>query len=133
MVAIVAGLSMGAYQPPPTDPAFSWPLLAWPVGAALVIGGVDSAAALRQALSGRIFLWLGRHSFGLYLLHFLVASSVASWALLGSRSLPVTLLAYAGGTVLLAMAFTRFVDQPSQRLLARFGSAPIPRALARGQ
>jgi peptidoglycan/LPS O-acetylase OafA/YrhL len=131
VLCLAAGLALGAYRPPAIALGVSWPLVVWPVAAALIIGGVDASRALREALSSRAFLWMGRHSFGLYLVHFVVASSLASWAFLWSRSLALTLAAYAVGTIAAAMAFTRFVDRPSQRLLARFRSPPLPHATDR--
>ncbi|WP_250513764.1 acyltransferase [Caballeronia sp. INDeC2] len=104
-----------------------WPLFFVGCGAVLIVASVLASPALQRALSTSPIAWLGRVSFGMYLVHTFVLASVgaavfrilephlpywASAALSSGLALAVALLT--------AEIFTRFVDLPATRLANSF-------------
>jgi peptidoglycan/LPS O-acetylase OafA/YrhL len=98
-------------------------LVSWAVGAAvLVVAAAAFAPTLRQGLAGRGLSFLGRISFGLYLLHTPILCSLGTgaylWAVRTANwgHTPAGLLAAAvttGATLGAAALFARFVDEPA--------------------
>lgn len=131
VLAFVAGAALGAPGPgaharlglPEAPVALTlgnpdgfWPVLA----AALILFAALTFRSLARALALRIPRWLGRVSFGLYLLHVpplytIVAAAHLSGALPG----PVLAAAYFGAVLLAAHLFTLAVDEPCLRGLTR--------------
>ena len=126
LAMIAAGLWGGAL-----GKNFEAPLhLLWPAAAALLVAGIDSAAACRTSLDRPWLRQVGSLSFGMYLMHFITANSAAAIALAKTGSILATLAAYAVTTIVAAIAFRDLLDRPSQALLARIFSrnsaAPPP-------
>ncbi len=89
------------------------------VGAAAVVLAVLGSPLLRRGLETRPLRWLGRTSFGLYLVHMVVIGTVASWLLVElaprvgyALATVVAALATIGASLALAELFTRWVDAP---------------------
>jgi peptidoglycan/LPS O-acetylase OafA/YrhL len=103
------------------------------IGATLVIAGLVAIEALQRPFTTRPFLFLGRISFALYILHFLVLNSVGAVIVsalydVGSFA-AVRLLASATVIVIsiaAAWAFTRLVDEPTLRFLSRATKRFLP-------
>lgn len=112
-----------------------WPLFYVGLGAVLIVWSVLASRVIDRLLSSRIPVWLGRVSFGMYLLHSLVLGSVGAavfrtlhpaytkhyWmaaVLSAGVSLAVSLVC--------AETFTRIVDGPATRFANYLGRiAPI--------
>lgn len=88
------------------------------------LGLVLLAALWRPAirlLSTRVFRWLGRVSFSLYLVHVPVIIAIDS---LFGRDLPVARIAISlVVSIVFAELFSRFVEQPAHALSRRIGAA----------
>jgi peptidoglycan/LPS O-acetylase OafA/YrhL len=119
------GLSLGAIA----GPAAAFPRIAWPAGAVLLLIAIDSGPAVRKAMSARWLAWLGSLSFGIYVMHFLTVNSVAARVYLWTNSVGAAFAAYLPATLLAAVAFRELLDEPSQKMLARF--MPLQSALRR--
>ena len=86
------------------------------------------APAVRTALAFRPLVWLGEHTFALYLLHFPILCSLgcASYVFV-ARNLgdQAGFVAGVGATIVCslgtAIPFTRWVDKPAQALACRLG------------
>jgi peptidoglycan/LPS O-acetylase OafA/YrhL len=111
-VLLLAAFELGALVAPHR--------MAWPLGAALLVFTLDASPAIRDSLSRRWLAKLGSLSFGLYLMHFIMLSSIAAFVFIATRSLWLTLLAYAAATAATAFAFRDLLDAPTQRLLQRW-------------
>lgn len=109
----------------------------WGLAAAGAVGLVLTVAASPRAgalLSRRLPAWLGRVSFGLYLVHVPVLATLAyTW---GEGAWPLVLAVGIPASLVVAALFTRLVERPSHRLagavrrhIARAG-APRPAAPA---
>jgi len=75
-------------------------ILAYTVGAVLLLVAVEQNAWLRRLLSGRVARFLGRMSFPVYLLHVPVLCSAGCMAFLAAGGGRAGLLAAAGATLL---------------------------------
>ncbi len=95
------------------------------LGASLLVTGLFLSSGLQRLLSRRLFQWLGKISFSLYLVHVPVLLSVGtgcavllsdwgirSYALMSTVSAAVTLAA----VLLISALFRRFVEQPCATL-----------------
>lgn len=130
------GLYFGAYQSDAIGYSFLPNLAADPktfynaIGAFLLVASVANGFGSRVLLS-RACQFLGRNSYGLYILHFPVLASVTSFLIVklgnGPAVLAVLLPIYVGICFALAEVFTRLVDEPSIRL-----SHSISRNILRG-
>lgn len=89
----------------------------YPIASMAVIFAVEKSAAMRSWLSTKWLMWLGRISFGVYLVHFIVLSSGASAVWLASSSVTLTFAAYAIMTMLGAILFFAAIDRPWLALL----------------
>src|SRR5690606_11983462 len=78
--------------------------------AALIVALSQPATLPARALSGRVLRWLGTRSYAVYLWHWPLL--LMSWP---AQPEPLTLLAQAGGTLVLAEASYRFVESPARR------------------
>jgi peptidoglycan/LPS O-acetylase OafA/YrhL len=89
------------------------------VGAVLVFVGVTLCAPIAKWISGRIFLWVGRLSFSIYLLHFPVMQTIGCLLFTSAVSigyLRAFALALTGGllcTLALAACFEKYIDRKS--------------------
>nr|WP_111300727.1 acyltransferase [Paracoccus saliphilus] len=88
------------------------------VAAALLTFGVLALPAFTRALSRPLPVFLGRISFGLYLVHVPPLYSIVAWSYL--QDVPEYVLApvYGIGMLILAWIFTLLVDEPSLRWLS---------------
>ncbi|HEY3736784.1 MAG TPA: acyltransferase [Jatrophihabitans sp.] len=107
------------------------------VGAALVVAALMALPTAQRALSSRPCRFLGRVSFSLYLLHFLVLGSVGSAVfLLLHGHTPYAFAATVATAVIVAVSlaasylFTVLIDEPGVRQLARLNRV-ITRSLSR--
>jgi peptidoglycan/LPS O-acetylase OafA/YrhL len=95
------------------------------LAATLLIYAVLSLPALARAFARPVPMFLGRISFGLYLVHVPPLYTIVAWSYL--QGVPEIVLgpAYAVGVLVLAWGFTLLVDEPSLRrisaLRARIG------------
>ena len=101
------------------------------VAAALLLYATLTLRPVGLALSTTVPLWLGRVSFGLYLVHVPPLYTIVAWASV-NEALPPALLAaaYFIGMLLLAWVFTITVDEPVIRRLAKL-RAELRRRIAR--
>jgi peptidoglycan/LPS O-acetylase OafA/YrhL len=88
-------------------------LVFWPFAAAGILYSSEMWPPLTRLLSTKPLQWLGRMSFGIYIVHFVVASSIAAWAFVATQSLAVTFAIYACSTGALAYLFYNLADAPS--------------------
>jgi len=130
------GLSVYDPAASPPDPARQAILGTSQIRAGLVVAGVMLAPVLQQFLSNMVSGFLGRVSFGLYLLHAPLIWSFGGLAYLPLQPLlgPVTAATTASvivATLAIAMAwlFHHAVEQPSMKLSARIAALfSAPRA-----
>lgn len=103
--------------------------LVYPLAGVMLVGLIETSATLRRWLAAAWLTALGRISFGVYLVHFVVLSSAASAAWLASGSVPATFVVYAVLTLVSAYAFFALVDRPWLRLIDRWFDRPrVPQA-----
>lgn len=119
LAAIVFGLQFGSFHSAIAFPMWFTVTWEWAVGASLLIAAVEHSKLLRRLLSKRLPVFLGRISFGVYLIHFLMVNSVASTAYLSSGSALLSFVAYSVSVVLLAWLFEILVDTPYLRTINR--------------
>ncbi len=104
-------------------------ILAHTIGAALLIIAALSLASLKRLLEIRPVQFLGRLSFSLYLIHFIVIGSYASY-LFGhlilshsyNQSFILTLIPSLLLTFIAAWLFAKLIDEPSIRLAKIIGT-----------
>lgn len=84
----------------------------YPLAAVVLIATIETCPPLRSLLSHQVFAFLGRISFGVYLIHMLTLCSVASSVFLLTGSLWVTFIAYVATTIPLSVLFWRALDRP---------------------
>jgi peptidoglycan/LPS O-acetylase OafA/YrhL len=147
VAVLAAALLIGSY--PITElhgtvwanvPGF-WPVQAHTLAAIGIVVAILSARGLQRALSSRTGRFLGRISFPLYLLHFLVLGSYTSYLfvhLSHQMSLKAAMLVAVLPTLAIcvsaAYVYAKFVDEPAIRfsgwMFSRFfgGKAPEKRA-----
>jgi peptidoglycan/LPS O-acetylase OafA/YrhL len=75
---------------------FTYPQI---VGAAILIGVIETFPPIRELFSGRFSRFVGSLSFPIYLLHALVICSVGSWVYLRSGAVPAIVTAFAVSVV----------------------------------
>lgn len=106
---------------------FHWPIFFPCAGACLLVYLVTQNKTLDQLLNLKIFQWLGKISYALYLIHPLVLSSVGLstylWLIKTNSYLFATMV--SGITIIIiscsiAELFYRYVDKPATRWSARF-------------
>lgn len=116
-LALIAISSFGArllQSPLPYIPTIH---LAYPLASVALIVAIDTCRPLRSLLSQKVFAFMGRISFGVYLIHMLMLCSVASSVYLRTESLWVTFIAYFATTIPLSILFWRALDQPWMEFL----------------
>lgn len=95
-------------------------------GAALVTAAVVSGGMGRTLLEHRIVQFLGRISFSIYLLHFIVLCSLASYLYVVMPRTPTNLAlilsVYVTTCIVLSAAFERVIDRPAIAVARRFAS-----------
>ncbi|MBW8761705.1 MAG: acyltransferase [Microbacterium sp.] len=97
------------------------------VGAALLVLGLTRPSGATTLLSSRLFRFLGRISFSLYLVHVpLLIGAIHVAPFVPHRALLVVLPIVA----IVAVLFTRWVEEPSARLARRAGRAASTRVRA---
>jgi peptidoglycan/LPS O-acetylase OafA/YrhL len=128
---LAASLLLGSF--PTTGPGGTmferWPFVpvqAHTAAAFGIIVAIMSSGLLKRLLEWRPVLFLGRISFPLYLLHFLVLGSYTSYlfvTLSGHMSLKAAMLVTLGPTFAVmgsaAYLYAKFVDEPAIRLSGR--------------
>ncbi len=112
-------------------PFFTTPevqVLAHTIGAIIMVLAVLRISVLANLLSTRPLQYLGRISFSLYLTHFVVMSSLASYLFMRIEpaygykvAILVVPLLGIGISLALAGAYTKWVDEPSIMLSRRIG------------
>lgn len=96
----------------PGNPASLWPVFA----ATMILFAVLTLRPAVRLLETRLPQWLGRISFGLYLVHVPpLYTAVATAHLTGALPGPLLALVYGMGVLLLAHLFTLTVDEPTLR------------------
>lgn len=104
--------------------------LSVPGSAALVLGLAGGQSALARALCRAPWVWLGRVSYGLYLVHTLILLRIAASLREAGQSGPITAIAGSvlalGVSLMLAALLHRAVEVPGRRLGAQL-AARIPR------
>lgn len=156
LLVFMVGIYIGTGHPPVAGTAatvVSWrwePIpvqqtLAYGVGAVLVMMSVLYARPLSLLLASKVSAFVGRISYAIYLVHFVVLGTVSSWVFLYAHGRLGQHWAFllAGATtlvvsILAAWVFTILVDQPAIRLSAYFGKIalnprPTIEALARSR
>ncbi|MGP3698093.1 acyltransferase family protein [Rhodobacter sp. NSM] len=96
------------------EPRGLMPVLA----ATLLLYAVLTLPMLARLFETRVPLFLGRISFGLYLVHVPPLYTVVAWTYLSGAPEAVIAPAYAVLVLALALIFTRFVDEPVLALIA---------------
>jgi peptidoglycan/LPS O-acetylase OafA/YrhL len=84
----------------------------YPIAGAVLIAVVETCPSLRRWFSTTWLRWLGRISFGLYLVHFVILSSVASTTWIASSSVLLTFAIFSLATIGGALLFYALVDRP---------------------
>lgn len=94
------GDGVGAYAPYSAVPWLeSRPVYSHIIGAACIIFAVEHSQGLARALSGRVFVFLGDLSFPIYLIHFLVICSFASWVYIAAGPAAAIVAAMLGSVI----------------------------------
>ncbi|KAA2235257.1 acyltransferase family protein [Salinarimonas soli] len=132
---IVIGVFLGGkpFFPPPGESVYYWPYAAssylglsmyvWPLGATFLLAGSISSETFRLLLLKKPFVFLGRISFSLYLVHFpLMLVFMTNW-FVKYGFWPASFL-YMILMFVLAFAFTVFVDEPTVALCRRLRGRP---------
>jgi peptidoglycan/LPS O-acetylase OafA/YrhL len=165
---MVVGVYFGlfSYYEPMYWPLMNLPLPNWPaplldwnepgaktmlyrsIGAIFVVYGVTASAPAARLLSTRIPVYLGKISFGSYLIHWPIVCSFSYWFMYilkvkyGIEFQLASLLTYAASLVVIFVAsdlFERFVDKPAIRFANWFAGymmaakpiiIPTPRLLS---
>jgi peptidoglycan/LPS O-acetylase OafA/YrhL len=102
-----------------------------PLTALIIVGATAASPRLQQLLSGRWFAFLGRVSFGVYLIHMMVFCSLGcgtylwlcrdlGWPHMGGCMIAAVVT--IGGTVMGGWAFYHLVDRPTIALTHLFDS-----------
>ncbi|MEN9548820.1 MAG: hypothetical protein RIR12_1411 [Bacteroidota bacterium] len=92
------------------------------VFAILLLGGALHITILREFLSSKIFVFLGKISFSLYLLHMLPLGSIVAWLFLKYQffqadvGLLILSIFFVFIASILAYIFTIFIDEPSMKI-----------------
>ena len=93
------------------------------VGAVFVFLATLLNDRLQKVLSGRIFEYVGRVSFAVYTVHFLVLCSLSSWLFIQlvpqfsySTNCAIVAVSYLVVTFIIAHVLTYYVDEPTTRL-----------------
>lgn len=97
------------------------------LGATLTFLVVMTSSRLQHFLCKRWFIWLGTHSFSIYVVHFLVLGTINAWLVvtlnpvLGyGASVALSGVVYVAVLLPLSVAATQFVDAPSIKLARLF-------------
>lgn len=91
----------------------------YPIAGVALVAITETSAVMKRWLSSPILTWMGRISFGVYLVHFVVLSSVASAAWLLSASVAATYLVFVVATMAGAVAFFVLIDRPWLKVIDR--------------
>lgn len=89
------------------------------LAAALLLYSMLTLPALARILSARVPVFLGRISFGLYLVHVPPLYTIVAWSYLQGVPEPIIAALYACGTLALAFGFTLLVDEPVLRRVSQ--------------
>jgi peptidoglycan/LPS O-acetylase OafA/YrhL len=139
LLMLIAGLILGGrpYLEPPPDSFYYFISIAfgkhfyaycWPIGATLIVTGTLVSSAAAKALGCRVGQFLGRISFGVYLIHFpllksLMAYLYVSFGRFGVFQFTISASLYMLCVIIAGFAFTILVDEPSiyiSHLVRRF-------------
>jgi peptidoglycan/LPS O-acetylase OafA/YrhL len=131
-LGVVLGAYFGAFQYSawthswlPTPPLFEIKTFYNTIGAVLLTAAVVHGTGSRL-WSGALGRFLGRTSFAVYLLHFILLCSLACHAYLwlppGMLSLALVLALYLASCYGLSVVFERYIDRPSIELSRRFAN-----------
>jgi peptidoglycan/LPS O-acetylase OafA/YrhL len=132
-VALAVGILLGGAGPDAFERWGMEGLMPWRlkgaipvVAAALIIYAVITMSAAARFFSARILGWLGRISFGLYLVHVPLLYTLVAYAYVELEwGMAVLVPVYFSLTLLLAHVFTVIVDEPTLRQLNRFRRAAV--------
>lgn len=130
IILAALGLLLGAFQPDIGFYSMLPPVTEHPkdfynaVGAVCIVAGVCRAHVFSHLFESAPIRYLGRISYALYLVHFISLCSVASIVVLnfgtGWKGISLAFVAYIALSILIAEAFTRYVDKPAIKLGHRF-------------
>jgi peptidoglycan/LPS O-acetylase OafA/YrhL len=126
LVLIVSGILISSYSPLVSVVGY---LEEKQIIAVMMFVAVLLSPALQRFLSAPVFLWMGRMSFSLYVIHFPLLFTVFAafflWLepVMGyTNAALVTTVAGVPLSILLSVAFERLVDRPSIALARRVGN-----------
>ncbi len=98
------------------------------LGAICIFQSILMTPKLQAWLSGKVFAYLGRISYSMYAIHFLVLGSVTSWMFLQlytklgyGTACVISALAYLAVVVASAHYLMKYVDEPTTRMANRLG------------
>jgi peptidoglycan/LPS O-acetylase OafA/YrhL len=108
------------------------------LGSIFLVAGVVGVPVAQRFLQHRLFVYLGRVSFSIYLLHFPLIMSLGYRTAAWGQSMGLSYIGYAGLAFLVTMVvlfvlseiFCRFVDIPSIRLAAYLAGGKVARGPA---
>ncbi len=104
---------------------------AWMIYASVT---ADPRALVRRFFRHRVLRFLGRYSYGIYLLHYVVYWQIKYFVLdvfksqLGAAASVLAGILIVATTIVLALAMYRFLEEPALRLKRYFTSASVPAA-----
>jgi len=111
------------------------------IGAVLLVTGLLGSRAIAKVIGSRVPAYLGRISFSVYLLHWLIIMSLSYWLMgvlkidLGwsyAAALGVTALVTFPTVIIVSDLFERLVDGPAIRFASRLARLVMDRKLPAG-
>jgi peptidoglycan/LPS O-acetylase OafA/YrhL len=135
-LVFVLGCYCGAFQPgnviyaplPSTEQGIELQRNLWHAAGGLLLTASVASGFARALFESAPVRFLGRVSFSLYLLHFLVLCSLASWMFLwlplSTSSLVLVFVTYLAVCFAIAVVFDRFVDRGAIALSRRVAAGP---------
>jgi peptidoglycan/LPS O-acetylase OafA/YrhL len=127
-IVAVALVYWNTAKPGVQFPSFlpEWGLLLFSAGIAVVIAAVvfEPASMLGRSLSVRPLTWVGRRSYGMYVIHWPVIILLGRYLHFGQWNVAITI----GITVILAALSYRYLESPLLRMKGRYSRTGAPDA-----
>jgi peptidoglycan/LPS O-acetylase OafA/YrhL len=127
VLMLIVGLFLGGrpYGEPPPESFYYVPFIifgrhfyayCWPVGATLIVTGTLVSSTAAKALGCKVGQFLGRISFGVYLVHFPLLKSImayffVSWGQFGAFEFIISAFFYLCCVIIAGFIFTVLVDE----------------------